>query len=300
MKKIALTLTLAAAMATGYSQQLTFNSQYMVNHYLLNPAAAGSQDYMPIATSFRQQWAGFNGAPNTQVLSAHGNINGNMGVGGMVYNDVTGPLRNVGFQGTYAYQFEVGRDAKLALGLSLMLNQYYLDGSDFVLNDQVDAVLNGASYKSLNPDAHFGVYFYGENYFAGIAAPQLIEWKYDFIADGDNVNKQVRHYYFQGGYLIETGSDVTIEPSALIKYTVGAPISFDINTRFFYKENLWAGLSYRHGESVVGMVGVQRDQFVLGYSYDYITNNLQNYSKGTHEIYIEYQLDFGGSGRRFN
>lgn len=298
MNKIATTLIAAVVITTVNAQQLTYNSQYMLNHYLLNPAAAGSLNHMPIATSFRQQWAGFDGAPTTQVLSAHANIADNMGVGGMVFNDVAGPLRNVGFQGTYAYQLEFD-DSKLAFGLSLMLNQYYLDGSDFVLNDNVDQVLNGAQLKSFNPDAHFGVYYFGENYFAGLAAPNLLEWKFQFGDDIGDENRQVRHYYLQGGYMFDTGSDIIIEPSALIKYTLNAPITFDFNTRVIYKENLWAGLSYRYNESVVAMVGIQRDQFRLGYSYDYITNNLKNYSRGTHEIYLEYQLDFGGFGSKF-
>jgi len=81
MKKIiAILLTIFISFA-GISQQLTFNSQYMLNQYLINPAAAGTKDYMSISTSFRQQWAGFNDAPRTQMLSAHSLIGDNMGIG---------------------------------------------------------------------------------------------------------------------------------------------------------------------------------------------------------------------------
>ena len=99
------------------AQQLTFNSQYMLNSYLINPAAAGVDNELSIASSFRQQWAGFNDAPKTQMLSANAQLNDNMGVGVIIYNDVTGPLRNMGFQGSYSYHLKMGDKSKLALGI---------------------------------------------------------------------------------------------------------------------------------------------------------------------------------------
>ena len=290
MKKTLSTLVLAGAALFATGQQMTFNSQYMVNHYLLNPGAAGTLDYLPIATSFRQQWAGFEGAPKTQTLSAHSSIGESMGVGGILYNDVTGPLRNIGFQGSYAYRFKVNDKSKISLGLSMALSQYYLDGGEFILNDAVDQTLNGVQQKSFNPDANFGAYYYGENYFAGLVASQLFEYKFKFGDNIEDMNRQVRHYYLNGGYRFKLNNEFMLEPSALLKYVSGAPMQFDVNTRVFYKENLWAGLSYRHQDAMVCMLGVKRDQFVIGYSYDYTMSNIRNYAGGTHEIYLEFQL----------
>ena len=58
----------------SFAQQLTYNSQYMMNQFLINPAAAGTKNFIPISTSFRQQWAGFNDAPRTQMISAHSKV----------------------------------------------------------------------------------------------------------------------------------------------------------------------------------------------------------------------------------
>ena len=274
----------------GKAQQLTFNSQYMLNQYLINPAAAGADNELSIASSFRQQWAGFKDAPRTQMLSGNALINDNMGVGAIIYNDVTGPLRNMGFQGSYAYHFNVSENTKLSLGLSLTATQHVLDGSNFVLNNEVDNTLNGAKLKSFNPDATFGMHYYGDNFYVGLAIPQLIENKYKF---GDNINKfnkEVRHYFLSGGYTFEINDDIKIQPSTLMKFVPNTPFQFDINARMFYKENLWAGVSYRNRESVVALLGMKRDQFVIGYSYDYTLSTIKNYSAGTHELYIEFQI----------
>ena len=102
MKKVIYIGLVLLSVNTVKAQQLTFNSQYMLNQYLINPAAAGTSDYLSIGTSFRQQWAGFKDAPRTQMLTSNGKVGENMGVGGILYNDVTGPLRNLGFTGSYA------------------------------------------------------------------------------------------------------------------------------------------------------------------------------------------------------
>lgn len=243
MKKI-LFLGLGVFMLVSVSaQQLTFNSQYMLNSYLINPAAAGVDNELSIASSFRQQWAGFKDAPKTQMISGNAQINDNMGVGAIIYNDVTGPLRNMGFQGSYSYHLKMGDKSKLALGVSLMATQHVLDGSSFILNDEVDNTLNGAKLKSFNPDATFGMHYFGDNYYVGISIPQLIENKYRFGDDISAANKEVRHYYMTGGYTFKVNEYFSIQPSMLLKFVPNTPFQFDINARAFYKENLWAGLS---------------------------------------------------------
>ncbi len=290
MKKlITILLTLSISYA-GFSQQLTYNSQYMLNQYLINPAAAGTKEFMPISTSFRQQWAGFNDAPRTQMLSAHSPIGENMGVGGILYNDVTGPLRNIGFEGSYSYHLKLNDKSKLAMGLSVSLTQHVLDGSNFILNDANDQVLNGATQKSFNPDGSFGLYYYCEKGFLGISVPQLIENKLKFGDNIEELNRQVRHYFLSSGYRFTLGDNLQLEPSILVKYTIASPFQFDVNTRLFYKENLWTGVSYRHDESIVALVGIQRDEFMIGYAFDYTLSSIRNYSAGTHELYLEYQL----------
>ena len=290
MKKLTIILITISISFTGYSQQLTYNSQYMLNQFLINPAAAGTKEYMPISTSFRQQWAGFNDAPRTQMLSVHSPIGENMGVGGILYNDVTGPLRNIGFEGSYSYHLKINDASKLALGLSISLTQHVLDGSNFILNNTNDQVLNGATQKSFNPDGSFGLYYYSEKGFLGISVPQLIENKLKFGDNIEELNRQVRHYYLSGGYRFPMGDNLELEPSILLKYTIASPFQFDVNARLFYKENLWTGISYRHDESVVSMVGIQRDEFMIGYAFDYTLSSIRNYSAGTHELYLEYQL----------
>ncbi|MCB9187812.1 MAG: type IX secretion system membrane protein PorP/SprF [Flavobacteriales bacterium] len=299
MKKLLYTTMALGLSYLSFGQQLTFNSQYMLNPYLINPAAAGTNERLNVATSFRQQWVGFNDAPRTQMLSFNMRAADNMGVGAVIYNDVTGPLRNIGFVGSYAYHLPINDESKLSFGLSLSMTQHVLDASQFVLNDEVDATLNNGNMKSLNPDASFGIQYFGEKFHIGIAAPQLIENKYKFGTSFEEINKQVRHYYLTGAYKFEINDDFEIEPSTLLKYVPSAPFQFDINARLIYSQAMWVGVSYRDKASLVAMVGMERGQFKIGYSYDYVVSNIRNYSGGTHELYLSFVLKDGSTKSSF-
>ena len=55
---------------------------------------------------------------------------------------------------------------------------------------------------------------------------------------------------------------------------------------------LWLGVSYRTEDAIVALIELQLSKkFRLGYSYDFTTTNVKNYSSGSHEIMLGY--DFG-------
>jgi len=273
------------------AQQLTFNSQYMLNQYMINPAAAGQHLEAPIALSVRQQWAGMKGAPVTQFISFNGRITKkqNMALGAQLFNDVNGAFQNTGLQGTYAYHLKPSVSSKLSLGVSAILSQTTVDGTDFIVNDYSDATLLGTKQKSFAPDASAGIFYFTQTYFIGASANQLLGANYSF---GENLiqNKQVNHIYGSGGITIRLGPGYKMEPSFLIKTVGPAPTEIDLNARFFYRENVWAGFSYRNSGATVVMVGLERDRFVIGYAHDFTSSNIKNYSVGTNEIYLQYSF----------
>ena len=86
----ALALGVGILPTAAISQQLFRRAQYLVNPYLSNPAVAGTTLDSPIYATVRNQWAGFDGAPRTQVLSGYTSLPGRLGIGGIVFNDNTG------------------------------------------------------------------------------------------------------------------------------------------------------------------------------------------------------------------
>ena len=61
------------------------------------------------------QWAGFEGAPKTQFLSYTKGQGERMGLGAVVFNDITGPISRTGLQLSYAYNINVSPTYKIIL-----------------------------------------------------------------------------------------------------------------------------------------------------------------------------------------
>jgi type IX secretion system PorP/SprF family membrane protein len=296
MKKLILSLIILAGIWTSSSaQQLPLYSQYMMNGFLLNPAIAGSVDYFPVNLTARQQWVGIDDAPSTQALSTHLLLNNQkIGIGGYIFNDKFGPVSRMGIQAAFAYHLPLpGIDSKLGLGLAFKGFQYKLDETALILINDDDPAISKAVESTFVPDADFGVYLYNNNYFVGLAATQLIEFKIKLGDNINNENKMVRHYFLTGGYKFQLSEQFELEPSVLVKGTERTPFQVDFNAKAYYKKSYWLGVSYRSSNDIVAMIGFKVSKFYMGYSFDYTTTNIKNYSSGSHEIMIGFNIKEG-------
>jgi len=68
---IIITILLILGFENSNAQQLPQFTQYMYNTISINPAYAGSRNALSIVALNRNQWAGFDGGPQTQTLSIH-------------------------------------------------------------------------------------------------------------------------------------------------------------------------------------------------------------------------------------
>ena len=262
----------------AFGQLLPHYSQYMFNNNFINPAVAGTEGFNLASFTFRNQWAGFNDAPTTQVVSMCGPLGEDMGFGGILLNDKTGPRRTTGMQLTYAYRMQVFDDGtKISLGISGIFYQHVLDMTDLKPDpyEPPDNVITGGKEKKFAPDAAFGVYYYTGKYYAGFSVPQLFQ------------NELQRHFFFTGGYKYEINDNFDIEPSFLFKAVAHVPAQLDINAKLIYQEKYWSGLSYRHKESIIIMLGIDlKNKYLFGFSYDITLTQIRKYSIGSHEIYL--------------
>ena len=84
------------------AQQYPLFSNYLMNDYGFNPAVAGSRSYWDVKATYRTQWVGLDGAPETQLISFHGPVKP-IGLGGYFFNDTAGRLKRTGGTGTFSY-----------------------------------------------------------------------------------------------------------------------------------------------------------------------------------------------------
>jgi len=273
------------------AQQIPTFSLYNMNHYVLNPAATGITDRVPLAISYRKMWAGIDHSPSVQYASGNMLVAKDMGVGARLFNYTAGPLRKTGLEGTYSYHLSLGTgDTKLSFGLSLLMYQFYLNKSDLAVEDIDDQVFMGREQMFV-PDAGFGTYLYGRNYYVGLSVPQLFQRNIDLKSDIILQEKQVRHYYLHGGYIFDAGSDFKIEPSLLLKFVEAGIFQADINALVTYKDMVNFGMSYRTSDALVFQVGYKTPDLFIGYAYDLVLSSIRTNTWGSHEIMFSYTLD---------
>ncbi len=294
MKRIIALLIVLCAVSAVKAQQLSLTSQYMMNHYILNPAIAGTTNYIPINLNIRNQWVNIKGAPVTQSLSAHAYLGSNIGIGGCFFNDVTGPTRRTGMSVSVAYHIRLNKDytRKLSFGLGGVFFQHYING-ELLTTDQPEdmSILNGFNNKFC-PDANFGIYFsQTDKFYLGASVMNLLEIRKDLFNLSHDINNPIkRTYYFNGGYFFKLGKSFGFEPSVLLQMQEKTPLQFDFNGRFSYKNMLWLGGSYRMKDAVVVMFALDFKKFCIGYSYDITQSEIKKHSYGSHEINLTYRI----------
>ena len=293
-------IVVCSIMASVYctAQQIEQFTQPTFSHFLFNPAAAGKGSTPEFVFKYRTQWVGaFDGEePTTQILSFDTRFQNkfkNLGIGAIIFNDVTGPSNRLGIELAYSYKLKLGESGgKLALGFSGFLLNYSINTNELILSDPDDPALFDPGNNKINADANAGIYFYDKNYYVGLSTAQLFQNKFIFNPN-DTVGfvQLARHYYFIAGYVYDLSDKMEFEPSVLVKGIQASPIQYDLNARLIYDKNYWLGINFRPGESVAGYLGfIYDDRWKIGYSYDYTTSSLSAVSNGSHEIMLGFEL----------
>lgn len=272
----------------GFAQQMPIQSQFSNNLYSINPAVAGALPYNPINMSYKQLWTGINETPQLAYISGNVAVKENLGIGAKVYSFKSGPFSKTGLEATYAYHLDLGEN-KLSFGLSAFMYQFNLNKADLKFEDTNEPVTFGASDMLIVPDAAFGIFFSGANYYAGLSAYQLFNRKISMTVD-DLEQRQVRHFNFNAGYIYPINADYTIQGDVLLKYSAASDFQAEITAKCFMMKTLWVGASYQSSTAVSFLIGVGQERFALGYAYDLPLSDIKAQTFGSHEIMLIYTL----------
>jgi len=278
------------------AQQLVASSFYDMYSVLHNPATAGSLGYATIGGNFRTQWSGMPGSPQTGLVFGNTRLkNNNIGLGGYLYNDVTGPTTRTGLEMAYAYHIPMKNNGTLSLGLEARFMQFSYDKSKISDDLPNDPVMAGASNK-FKGDAGFGIAFTNQDFQIGASVSQLVQSKLNLYEGTGNPTEEAklyRHYYLHGNYNWEIDNVTKIIPNFLFIYLPNAPMEFQGGARVEHNNLFWYGLTWRARQSWMISAGVRiKERFNIGYSFDIYTSPLSIYDKGSngHEFILRYDF----------
>lgn len=277
---------------TVSAQQEPNYTQYMFNTQTVNPAYAGTWESMGFMVLAREQWVGFENAPSTQTFTFQTlNRNKKVGLGLSIVNDKFGLEKRLAVYGDYSYLVKLDEELKLRLGLKLGFSNYSNNLTSYDLIDETDPRFQGEIDQKFMPNFGVGAFLYKSNYYVGLSVPKIIQ--NDFKENYNNYSAQaeIRHFYLIGGYVFNLSENLKFKPTVLSKVTTGAPLQLDVTANFLIAERFWLGAMVRTGDSF-GFIAqwIVNKNLRFGYAIDFTTTKLQNYSDGTHEIMVSYEL----------
>jgi type IX secretion system PorP/SprF family membrane protein len=302
MKKIFCFLFLyIIAILAAIAQQ---DPQFSFNRYTqltVNPGYAGNDGLLNGVILNRYQWVGIKGAPKTLVFSAGMAtelFGAKSGVGLNVISDEIGYFKNIAVSFDYAYRKKIGI-GELGIGTSLGFYNmginnavWFIPESSYHGKVDGDGGIPPSEASQMALDLGFGVFLKSNDYFAGASATHINQAS---ILLGETARTYLaRHYYLCAGYNIKMPDPLfELQPAAYFK-TDMTSYQLDMTVDMVYKKRFSAGLNYRINDAISVLIGFEMNNGLrIGYAYDLITSALAGYSGGSHEIYLNYSVDFG-------
>ncbi len=281
----------------AFAQQDPQYNLYQFNQLIINPAYAGARDGLAVVAARRQQWVGFEGAPQTTCLSIHGSVlKKNLGLGLTIVNDEMGPRNVIGAYGNIAYMLKLSPRMRLSFGVNAGYNRYQFNFTKIKFQS---GETPGELYQNQNQgalDINSGLYLKANSFFVGFSATHLNDASvYTYAREGSDSGR-VRyrlktHVFLTAGKSFLIGKNLVFAPTILVKQ-VNTVVSADLNLNFFLYQRLWLGAFYRnqYGPGALLQFYVN-NRFRVGYSYD---TGLQDARRlgGSHEVMIG--IDLGG------
>jgi len=287
---------------TGNAQQDPNHLFYRYSMNLINPAYAGvglneeggiQLDRTTLGLNIRSQWAGVEGAPETQSIFFGTGVSEKIGLGVSVINDRTFIETQTSVTIDVSYKVQVEEQSNLYLGIKAGGNSYGANLAGLTtFGIAADASLNNISGR-FNPNIGAGLLLKGRQYFLAFSIPNLLTTERLEGNDQEAVLGESRnHLNLAAGYDFKLSRVVTFKPSALARYVDGAPFSLDLTAGFSFNEKFDTGLNYRLDEGI-GVLFLFRgtDWVDFGYAYETASQNpIADNSMGSHEILVKFKM----------
>lgn len=248
---------------TVFGQETPVNpvSNKVFTPMVFNPAITGSKDFMAV-----DLLASLQNKQYTQVLSTNTRLRkkvkndfqdpgmkefSNIGIGGYIFNDLTGDYRNAGISVSGAYHIPLGRKrlSFLSLGTAAKGIFSYYPG---------DADLGKPEKDTIFPNLDAGIYFYNPAFYAGFSATNILAESpvYDTIPVS-------REYFFNTGFkvVLSRKHNIVIEPSVIVN--TGDTLMEDL------KEMIHPGLKLYLGNFCMGSYLNDYDRIPFFFQYKY-------------------------------
>jgi len=274
---------------TSVAQQTPEYTFWRQNMGLINPAYVGSTEKTEInIISYKDQFSGVQGGPQTQSIAAQGSFSDKVGIGFELVSDRVFIQKETNVFVNFSYKLSFGENKNLFLGLKAGGSMFEVDFTRLQTQD----VINQGEVSKFNPNFGIGAYYKADKYFVSLSAPRILKAeRYEEISGGAQKATDVTLVMFGGGYFYDLNENIQLIPALMTRYIQGAPfgLDFSASARFYKKFEL--GGSYRLNDSMSVMASFEVAKMLdLGFAYDFATSDIKEQTSGGPEFLLKLKF----------
>ena len=291
--KYSVVLLLFFSFYYSYSQQAPTYAQYTYQQLLANPAVAGSDKGIVITASQRKQWHSIAGSPNTESLSIHAPVlHKSIGLGAFVVNENAGMLHHLYLGTCYAYKINL-LSGVFSFGLQVGAIQLGVNSANADPKDIDDNYLPVVNKKVWSLDFGTGLYYQSSRLTISVSSQHLKPYKSN--APNFSINNIS---YLMATYSLPLTTDFSLMPAINVRHTFKASTQYDVGLYIKEKHSCSVGVNYRNQavwsfqlmlNSALFFPKI-KDQWSIGYAYDYAANGLTNTNVLGNELLLIYKI----------
>ncbi|MDG1432931.1 MAG: type IX secretion system membrane protein PorP/SprF [Saprospiraceae bacterium] len=297
MRNIIFTLVLMALSTVLLAQQEAHYTHFMYNNLSINPAVAGSKGHPSLLALYRKQWVGYDGAPDSKLISFHSPLGKRVGLGLTISNDRIGISYALSGSMAYAYRVKIDEETTVQVGIQGSMKYFGLDFRNQLIRQTGDPsiVYNDLDQKYLG-NVGAGIFMNVKQMFFGLSVPNFFPNTIGIDKTTSFAAVEVPHFYITGGALIPLSNDkIALRPSALAKVVKNAPFDLDLNLSLVFNKSFIVGASYRIGGDGIGdsidfLLHYKTNNIGFGVAYDYTLSELNDYNNGSIEAIMVYDF----------
>ena len=271
-----------------YGQDVPVYSQKLTNSFLYNPSVAGNT--LGSATlSYRQQWAGVEGAPRTVFFSIHTPFaKHRFGTGFNVYQEKSGVNENLFASGAFAYHLRFTDNNMISMGVSAEYVNTKINYGAVDVIDTGDDLLNGNQPNANSLDFSFGLSYSSKYLKLGASANRLGS----LVGLSDSTSQFSQFYSAFANFTLPVAGDRdVIEPIIYFRKFANGTNQIDGGLYYTYNEVVTLGGSYRTG-GAIGLTAALRikKNFLIGYGREVLSGDFSKSIGASNEFTL--RLDF--------
>lgn len=272
----------------GSAQQLPLSNQYTLNKFALSPAYAGSGEGFEVFGSYRDEWSGIVGAPESKMVSANGQICKNMGLGGTLSSRQAGIFQDLSASVSYAYHVKLSEQNFLSFGVGVgMLESRVNIAGSAAQADPIAA--NSADVNAMVLDAGFGILFRCKDLHIGVSIPRMLSSEIKDV-NGSTVYKLAMQQGFNIGYKYSLNDDWAIDPIVKISAVKDVSLFYELAVPLIYKNKIWIAPFYKKTDMALAVGGSPYSNLLVSYAYEFSSKGIMGESGGTHEITLGWKM----------